>query len=218
VSAAALAAAVDRAVATLPERVRPAAEAARSGLAGFLAFLLERNAAMNLISARAAEPEALAGHLADALAGLPFLPPPRLAPIRLLDLGSGGGFPALPLLLVRRDLAGTLVESTGKKCDFLAAAAERLALTAAVVNARFPDSFPMAKSGLFDVLTTRAVGSAGKLVRAARPILAPGARALLWTTGPLVEDAVRASGAKGAAFHRDPDSERRGILALERFT
>ena len=217
-SIATLKAAVDRAVATLPERERPAAEASRSALAGFLAFLLERNAAMNLVSARAAEPEALAGHLADALAGLPFLPPPRPAKVRLLDLGSGGGFPALPLLLVRRDLSGTLVESTRKKCEFLSAAAERLALTAEVVNARFPDSFPMAKSGLFDGLTTRAVGSAGKLVRAARPILAPGARALLWTTGPLVADAVSASGAKAAAFHRDPGSERRGILTLERFT
>jgi 16S rRNA (guanine527-N7)-methyltransferase len=218
VNVATLEAAVGRALATLPARERPAAESARDRLAGFLAFLLERNAAMNLVSARAAEPEALAGHLADALAGLAFLPPPRPAPLRLLDLGSGGGFPALPLLLVRRDVAGTLVESLGKKCDFLSAAAERLALTAKVVNARFPDAFPMAKSGFFDVLTTRAVGSAGKLVRAARPILAPGARALLWTTEPLAKDAVSDSCAGAAAFHRDADSERRGILALERFT
>ncbi len=210
--------AVDRAVATLPDRVREPAEAARRGLVAFLAFLLERNATVNLVSARAAEPEALAGHLADALAGLPLLPPPRLATTRLLDLGSGGGFPALPLLLVRRDLEGTLVDSIRKKCDFLSAAAERLALTVEVVNARFPDSFPMAKSGLFDVLTTRAVGSAGKLVRAARPVLTPGARALLWTTEPLVKDAVSYSGAREAAFHPDAGSERRGILALERFT
>ena len=217
-SVATLGAAVGRAVALLPERARPMAESARDGLAEFLAFLIERNAAMNLVSARAAEPEALAGHLADALAGLPFLPPIRPARTRLLDLGSGGGFPALPLLLVRRDLEGTLVESTRKKCDFLSAAAERLALTADVVNARFPDSFPMAKSGFFDVLTTRAVGSAGKLVHAARRVLAPGARALLWTTEPLVKDAVSGSGARAAAFHRDPNSERRGILALERFT
>ncbi len=217
-SGAGLEAAVGRAVATLPDQVRPAAEAARSGLVEFLRFLLECNATMNLVSARAAEAEALAGHLADALAGLPLLPPTRPAQTRLLDLGSGGGLPALPLLLVRRDLEGTLVDSIRKKCDFLSAAAERLALTAEVVNARFPDSFPMAKSGLFDVLTTRAVGSAGKLVRAARPVLAPGARALLWTTEPLVKNAVKDSGAKAAAFHRDVRSERRGILALERFT
>ena len=215
---AALRAEVARVVAALPAAVRPQAEAAREGLVDFLAFLTERNEEMNLVSARAAEPQALAGHLGDALAGLPFLPEPRPAPIRLLDLGAGGGFPALPLLLVRRDVEGTLVDSIRKKCTFLAEAVERLALTARVVNARFPDSFPMAKSGPFDVLTTRAVGSAGKLVSVARPALAPGARALLWTTEPLVKDAVRDSRAKSSVFHRDPGSEQRGLLVLGCFT
>ena len=215
---AALRAEVARVVAALPAEVRQEAEAAREGLAAFLAFLTERNEEMNLVSARAAGPEALAGHLADALAGLPFLPAPRPKPIRLLDLGSGGGFPAVPLLLVRRDIEGTLVDSIRKKCTFLVEATERLALTARTVNARFPDSFPMAKSGSFDVLTTRAVGSAGKLVSAARPALAPGARALLWTTEPLVKEAVLDSRAKSSAFHREPSSERRGLLVLECFT
>jgi 16S rRNA (guanine527-N7)-methyltransferase len=210
--------AVARAIAGLPDGVRPAAGAARGPLAAYLAFLLERNAAVNLVSARSTEPGALADHLTDALFGLPFLPPPRAAGGRLLDLGSGGGFPAIPLLLVRRDLEGTLVDSVRKKCDFLAEAARRLALTARVVTARFPDSFPMATSGPFDVLTTRAVGSAGKLVRAARAVLAPSARALLWTTGPLVHEAVRDSRAGSSSFHPVPGTERRGILVLERFT
>ena len=213
-----LRAAVARAVSALPAGAREAAESERAALESYLEFLLERNADVNLVSARAADPEALASsHLFDALFGLPFLPPPG-AVRRLLDLGSGGGLPALPLLLVRRDLAGTLVESVGKKCAFLREAGERLSLTLAVVNARFPDSYPMAKSGPFDVLTTRAVGSAGRLVRAARPILVPSARALLWTTEPLVEGAVRDSRARTSAFHRDPSSERRGVLVLERFT
>jgi 16S rRNA (guanine527-N7)-methyltransferase len=216
--AAALRPAVARVVGALPGAVRAQTEAASDALAAFLELLSEKNEEMNLVSARAAEPDALSGHLADALAGLRFLPPPRPGPLRLLDLGSGGGLPAVPLLLVRRDIEGTLVDSIRKKCEFLSAAAGRLALTARVVNARFPDSFPMPKSGPFDVLTTRAVGSAGALVRAARPVLARGARALLWTTEPLVKNAVRESGAKTSTFHRDPGSERRGLLVLERFT
>lgn len=211
-------AAVARAVAALPPGAREAAEREVAALEAYVAVLLERNADMNLVSARTADPEALASsHLFDALFGLSYLPPPGAAR-RLLDLGSGGGFPAIPLLLVRRDLEGTLVESVGKKCAFLERAAERLSLTLAVSNARFPDSYPMAKSGLFDVLTTRAVGSAGRLVRAARPVLAPSARALLWTTEPLVKEAVKESRAKASAFHREPASERRGILLLECFT
>ena len=211
-------AAVARAVSALPAGAREAAESERGSLEAYLAFLLERSADLNLVSARAADPETLASsHLFDALFGLPFLPPPGKRG-RLLDLGSGGGFPALPLLLLRRDLVGTVVESVGKKCAFLREAAERLSLTLDVVNARFPDSYPMAKSAPFDVLTTRAVASAGRLVRAARPILVPSARALLWTTEPLVKDAVRDSRAKSSAFHRDPTSERRGLLVLECFT
>lgn len=205
-------------VAALPASVRPAAETASGALTAYLAFLLARNATTNLVSARSAEPGPLAGHLADALAGLPFLPPPRAARLRLLDLGSGGGFPAVPLLLVRRDIEGTLVDSVRKKCDFLGEAAARLSLKLGIVNARFPASFPMATTRPFDVLTTRAVGSAGKLVRAARPVLARDARALLWTTEPLAAEAVRGSGAKASAFHPVAGTERRGLLVLERFT
>ena len=214
-----LEAAVVRVLAALPPSVREAAGAAREDLVAFLALVVERNREMNLVSARSAEPAALAGHLADSLAGLAFLPPAgRPAAGRLLDVGSGGGFPAVPLLLVRRDLEGTLVDSVRKKTDFLSAAAERFALTVRSVNARFPDSFPMSTTEPFDVLTTRAVGAAGKLVRAARPLLAPGARALLWTTEPLVPAAVRDARARVVAFERDPGSERRGLLVLERFT
>jgi 16S rRNA (guanine527-N7)-methyltransferase len=203
----------------LPEEDRACAASAAGPLARFLSFLLERNAAMNLVSARSADPGILVGtHLFDALLGLAVLPRPRGRPIRLLDLGSGGGFPAIPLLLVRGDLEGTLVESSGKKAAYLQEALSRLALTARVVNARFPDSFPMGKSPRYDILTTRAVATAGRLVRAARPLLSPGAKALLWTSEPLAAEAARTSGAAKSFFRRAPDAERRGILSLECFT
>ena len=210
---------VRRLPADLPEEERVRAASAAGRLAKFLSFLLEKNKAMNLISARSAGPDILVGtHLFDALLGLPLLPCPRDRPIRLLDLGSGGGFPAIPLLLVRTDLEGTLVESSGKKAAYLREALARLALTARVVNARFPDSFPMGKNPRYDVLTTRAVASAGRLVRAAQPLLSPGAKALLWTSEPLAAEAVRTSGAAQSFFRRAPGAERRGILSLECFT
>lgn len=210
---------VGRLAADLPDEERARTASAAGPLARFVAFLLEKNAAMNLVSARSADPDVLFGtHLFDALFGLALLPSPQGRPIRLLDLGSGGGFPAIPLLLVRRDLEGTLVESSGKKAAYLRAALSRLALTARVVNARFPDSFPMAGDPRYDVLTTRAVAAAGRLVRAARPLLSPGAKALLWTSEPLMPEAARASGAALSAFHRAPGAERRGILTLECFT
>jgi 16S rRNA (guanine527-N7)-methyltransferase len=203
----------------LPAGERTRVEAAADRLTAFLSILLEKNAAMNLVSARSADPEILVeSHLFDALLGLPLLPEPREGAIRLLDLGSGGGFPAIPLMIVRPDLLGTLVESSRKKADYLEEAIDRLALTARTVNARFPDSFPMDGAQRYDVLTTRAVASAGKLVSAARPLLASGARALLWTTRPLAEEAAQASRAKKHAFHAAPGADLRGILSLECFT
>jgi 16S rRNA (guanine527-N7)-methyltransferase len=214
-----LQAGIRRLVVDVPEEERARAAAAAGRLATFLSLLLEKNAAMNLVSARSAAPDVLVGtHLFDSLLGLPFLPRPGGRPARLLDLGSGGGFPAIPLLLVRPDLEGTLVESSGKKAAYLSALLDRLALTARVVNARFPDSFPMAGTPRYDVLTTRAVGEAGKLVRAARPLLSPGARALLWTTESLAAEAARSSRAGRSSFHPAPGAERRGILLLECFT
>lgn len=210
---------VRRITADLPEEERVRALTETGRLASFLSLLLERNATMNLVSARSADPAVLAKtHLFDALLGLALLPRPRGRPIRLLDLGSGGGFPAIPLLLVRRDLEGTLVESSCKKAAYLEEAISRLALTARVANARFPGSFPMGGNPRYDLLTTRAVASAGRLVHAARPLLSPGARALLWTSEPLAAAATRSSGAAQTFFHRAPGAERRGILSLECFT
>jgi 16S rRNA (guanine527-N7)-methyltransferase len=206
-------------VARVPGEERARVEAASDRLAAFLSILLEKNAAMNLVSARSADPEVLVEtHLFDALLGLALLPRPRDRAVRVLDLGSGGGFPAIPLLIVRPDLVGTLVESSRKKAAYLDEALDRLALTARAVNARFPDSFLMDGARRYDVLTTRAVGSAGKLVRTARPFLAPGAQALLWTTRPLADEAVQMSRAKKHAFHPVPGANLRGILSLECFT
>jgi len=206
-------------VARVPPEERARVEAATDRLAAFLSILLERNEEMNLVSARSADPEILVEtHLLDALLGLALLPGPQGRAVQLLDLGAGGGFPAIPLLIVRPDLVGTLVESSRKKAAYLDETLNRLALTARTVNARFPESFPLDGAPRYDVLTTRAVGSAGQLVRAARPFLAPGARALLWTTRPLADAAVRASRAKRHAFHAAPGADVRGILSLECFT
>lgn len=185
-------------------------------LALFLERLLAAGERMNLVSAASSRPEELVGrHLFDSLLGLEFLPAPRSGGLTLLDIGSGGGFPAVPLLIVRRDIRATLVESTGKKSRFLAEVCRGHSLTAEVVTARFPDSFPMRPPARYDLLTSRAVSRAGRLVRAARPILLPRARAILWTTAGLFRELVRESGCRESSFHAAPGAESRGIALLE---
>lgn len=203
----------------LPPETAGGVEREAPRLARFLVLLSAAGERMNLVSAAAARPEELVGrHLFDALQGLPFLPEPGRGSLFLLDIGSGGGFPALPLLVVRGDLRGTLVESTRKKSRFLAETLRELSLTAEVANARFPDSFPMRPPARFDLLTSRAVAQAGRLVRAARPLLRPGAGALLWTTEALLPGIVRESGCGRSSFRRTRGAESRGIALLESFT
>src|SRR5215212_5471095 len=68
----------------------------------------------------------LVDHVLDSLSC--FLHEPLWEAGRLADVGSGGGLPGIPICIVRPDLRTTLIESTGKKTDFLSYAAERLAL------------------------------------------------------------------------------------------
>lgn len=201
------------------EGSRARAEAAIPRLVSFLELLAARAVSVNLLSKSALEPaELVTRHLGDALEGLQLLPPASRGVLRLLDIGSGGGFPALPILLCRPDVHGLLVESVGKKARFLAEAVAALGLTADVSNARFPGPIPSMKNH-FHVVTSRAVADAGRLAREARSALMPGARALLWTTEGLAGEAARkASGFHSGGFHRAAGSEKRGILVLERST
>jgi 16S rRNA (guanine527-N7)-methyltransferase len=130
------------------------------------------SARLNLTALRTAEEVVRAGFL-DSLACLPLVPPGAL---RVVDVGSGAGFPALPLKLLRPDLSLTLVEASRKKATFLQHMARRLGLAGirviqarAEVVARDPR-----EAGAYDLGLARAVASppvAGGLVR---PLLRPG--------------------------------------------
>lgn len=210
------------------ELVRRALENSREGalpalddLSAYLEFVLRVNEEINLVSRKEASAETLVErHLLDALEALPLLPAPGEGPFGLVDIGSGGGFPAMPLLLVRRDLRGTLVESTGKKARFLETAIGALGLTARVVNARFPDpALERMKDDVpSEVLTSRAVAGAGEIVRQARPVLAQGAVAILWTTAPLLDEVRRSLPGARVTFTPSAGAQRRGLARVERFT
>lgn len=190
-------------------------------IAAYLDLLLRRNESVNLVSRKEATFRTLlVRHVVDALEGLPLLPPPAGRPLRLLDVGSGGGFPAIPLLLARADVEGILVESTGKKARFLEEAVGELELTARVVDARFPDPAigRMKKAPPCDLLTSCAVADAGGILRQARPVMAPGAVALFWTTEPLAGELRRSAPNAAVSFSRSPGAERRGIARVECFT
>ena len=169
-------------------------EAQLAKLVGHLDLLDEWNARMNLTAIRD-RPSQLTKHLLDSLTVRPFLRGERIA-----DVGSGAGFPGIPLAIVEPHRHFSLIESTGKKCRFLEHVREALGLkNVEVVQSRAESYKPEVR---FDTVIARAVGPIADLVKAAGPLVVGGGR-LLAMKGRYPEDelAARMSGWKVAAVH-----------------
>jgi len=148
-----------------------------AGLGRYLGFLLAMNERMNLTAIVTPE-AAWERHALDALSLVPDLAALE-AGARVVDLGSGGGVPAIPLALARPDLAFTLVESTRKKAAFLEDVARSLSLTRVTVladRAELVGRGPL--RGSFDAVTARALAKLSDLVPLAAPLLRPLGRML----------------------------------------
>jgi len=103
-------------------------------------------------------------------------------PLRWLDLGSGGGSPAIPLKLVRPAAVLTMVESRGRKAAFLREAVRTLGLVGADVrNCRFEElSDDQRIAGNAELVTVRAVRPDQALFDCARAVLVDGGQLLLF--------------------------------------
>jgi 16S rRNA (guanine527-N7)-methyltransferase len=152
----------------------------------YVALLLAANRSLNLT--RILEPEAIARfHLLDALAALPFLD--AGAPSEAVDLGSGGGVPAVPLALARPEMAWTLVESVGRKAAVLRQMVAELPLGEILViddRAENLGHDPRHRER-YALATARACAALPVLMEYALPLLRRGGALLAWK-GDLVPD------------------------------
>ena len=125
--------------------------------------------------------EILEKHLVDSLTLLPFIG--RTG--RLLDIGSGAGFPALPLKIARPDLEIVSVDAIGKKIDFQRHITRVFGLDGfTALHDRIESLVDHPDYGMgFDIVTARALCSLEELLIMAKPFLAPGGR-LLAMKGP----------------------------------
>lgn len=137
----------------------PATERQKQKLIDALAFLSEWNAVINLTAIR--DPEAmLVQHVLDSLAVVPFIPEEATS---LLDVGSGGGFPALPIAVMLPELEVVAIDAVRKKTDYITKAAEALGLrNLSAVHGRV-EEHPVT----YDVVISRAYASLADFVKTA---------------------------------------------------
>ena len=140
-------------------------------LRSFAALLLRWNRVYNLTAIERPE-QILSQHLLDSLAVAPLLAELAGAqPLRVLDVGAGGGLPGVPLAIALPRLRFTLLDKVGKKVAFLQQAKLELSLeNVETAQARVEDY----DAEPFDIVLARAFSSLAELVRLTRRLIAPG--------------------------------------------
>ena len=140
----------------------------------FAGMMLERNKVMNLTAIT--EPRDVAAlHLLDSLALLPLA---GLEHERLVDVGCGAGFPGVPTAIARPGLQVTLLDSLGKRVDFLREACGKLGLENVECIHGRAEEFAGEHRERFDAAVSRAVAALPVLCELCLPLVKVGGRML----------------------------------------
>jgi len=176
------------------------APSARSAIDGHVRLLVAWNASINLTSIR--DPAEVAiRHVADSLTALPCLV--AAGADAFIDLGSGGGFPGLPLAAAMSSVEALLVDSVAKKARFLAVAVDAVGLGDRVrVGSVRAEALAADRRhrACWPAVTVRAVAPLAELIELAFPLLVPEGVLVAWKRGDVdaeVQAARRAVDALG---------------------
>lgn len=160
---------------------------AENRLRELMKMFLEENAIVNLSAMRTPE-KCWVGNILDSLAVLDESSPPLHAAwrggrgVRCLDLGTGGGFPLLPLALSLPDSQFTGLDSTQKKIDAVQRIADSMELKNVDLISGRAETLGHDKRyrEQFDVVTARAVAEISVLLEYCSPFVKPGGKIILW--------------------------------------
>lgn len=186
--------------------------------AEYLRFLSEYNRSVNL-TAITEEAEIIDKHFVDSLAAAAYVPEGA----SVLDMGSGAGFPGVPLKLVRPDIRLTTLDSSGKKCAFLRALRTRLGFEAEVAESRAEDFGRGAGREAFDTVVSRALAELRVLAELGLPLVRTGGRLIAYKGKPCPEEiaagdraAVAAGGGAATAIRVPLGKEERTLIIYEK--
>lgn len=157
----------------------------------FAALLLEKNEVMNLTSIT--EPTAIAQlHLLDSAALTQFV---ELSGKKVVDVGTGAGFPGMPLRILKDDFDLTLLDSLGKRIAWLSEVCETLGLRRVeCIHAR-AEEFAAAHREQYDIATSRAVAQLNVLCELALPLVKVGGQFLAMKSTDTEEEIASAKNA-----------------------
>lgn len=159
-----------------PDPTAPLSPEARAKLRELLALLAEERASVSSV----VDPDrSWKVHVADSLTGLEI--PDLAKAARIADIGSGAGFPGLPLAVALPAAQLDLIESIGRKCEFIQRAVDTTGIAnAQVLNARSEDLATGDGRESYEAVTARAVGRLSTLAELASPLLKEGGVLVAW--------------------------------------
>lgn len=160
-------------------------------------------------------------HFLDSAVGEGFLS--RGA--KVAEIGSGGGFPSVPLKILREDLSFTLIESTGKKCNYLQAVVDNFDFSGVEVKNMRAEDGAKDKSyrERFDFAVARAVARLNTLCEYCMPYVKPGGRFIAWK-GDCDEELKEAANAvkvlggrvEGVERYSLPNGDKRTLVIINK--
>ena len=115
----------------------------------------------------------------------------------LIDVGTGAGFPGIPMKLIRPDIKLTLLDSLAKRLGFLSEVCSSLGIEAELIHGRAEDLGRLELREKFDVATARAVARLSVLCEYCLPLVKPGGSFLALKGSPAEADAEAEAAARG---------------------
>ncbi len=135
-------------------------------------FMVEYNENVNLTAITEFR-DVVMKHFIDSV--LPFTMVEIQQGASFIDVGTGAGFPSLPLLIYREDLKATLCDSLGKRCTYLEKACEHIGINAEIIHAR-SEELGRKQREMYDFATARAVAAMPVLMEYCLPFVKVGGR------------------------------------------